>query len=99
MAVGSPVVVKAVRTVGAWRRSGAQLSSPLHQVFVEDMRDRSRPTVVGGDPTRPPHQFRIELRPDRDRVVVAPSGELDLGTVPALAGAVDGLVECGFDAP
>jgi anti-sigma B factor antagonist len=62
------------------------------------MRDPSRPTVVGGDPSKPPHRFRIELRPDRDRVVVAPSGELDLGTAPALAGAIDGLVERGFDA-
>jgi anti-anti-sigma factor len=62
------------------------------------MRDPSRPTVVGGDATRPPRRFRIELRPDRDRGVVAPSGDLDLGTVPALAGAIDGLVDRGFEA-
>jgi anti-anti-sigma factor len=40
--------------------------------------------------------FRIEVRPDRDRVLVAPHGELDIATVPDLAAEIDGLVASGF---
>ena len=61
------------------------------------MTDLSWPPVVG-DPTRPPEPFRIEVRSDRDRVVVAPRGELDLATAPEMAAEIDGLVERGFDA-
>ena len=40
--------------------------------------------------------FRIEVRPDRDRVFVAPHGELDLATTPDLAAEIDGLIGSGF---
>jgi anti-anti-sigma factor len=47
----------------------------------------------------PRHEaFRIETRPDRDRVIVAPHGELDLATTPDLADELDGLVARGFRA-
>src|SRR4051794_10571836 len=41
--------------------------------------------------------FRVEIRPDRDRVFVVPHGELDLATVGNVAEEVDALVERGFD--
>jgi anti-sigma B factor antagonist len=43
-----------------------------------------------------PEAFRIEVQPDRDRVVVVPHGELDMATSPDLAAEIDGLVERGF---
>jgi anti-anti-sigma factor len=46
----------------------------------------------------PPAAFRIEVRPDRDRVLVAPHGELDMATSPELAQTLDGLVERGVRA-
>ena len=42
-----------------------------------------------------PEAFRIEVQPDRDQVVVAPHGELDIATAPRLAAEIDGLVERG----
>lgn len=42
--------------------------------------------------------FGVEVRPDRDRVLVVPQGELDLATVDDVAAEVDELVERGFDA-
>jgi anti-sigma B factor antagonist len=42
--------------------------------------------------------FRIDVRPDRDRVLVAPYGELDMATSPELDVEIDGLVERGFRA-
>jgi anti-sigma B factor antagonist len=42
--------------------------------------------------------FLVEIRPERDRVVVVPRGELDLATVEVLAAELDGLVSRGFDA-
>ena len=44
-----------------------------------------------------PQRFTVETRPDRDRVVVMPHGELDLATVDAVAAEVDDLVARGFD--
>jgi len=41
--------------------------------------------------------FRVDLQPDRDVVVVAPRGELDVATVPQLDAAVQEVVEAGFD--
>jgi anti-sigma B factor antagonist len=43
-----------------------------------------------------PDPFGVEIRPDRRRVIVVPSGELDLGTVGQLAEAIDGVVDSGF---
>lgn len=40
--------------------------------------------------------FRIEIQSDRDRVLVAPHGELDMATTPELDVEIDGLVERGF---
>jgi anti-anti-sigma factor len=52
--------------------------------------DRRRPEAV-------PEKFRVETRPDRDRVFVVPHGELDLATAPAVAGAIDDLMARRFD--
>jgi anti-anti-sigma factor len=41
--------------------------------------------------------FAVETRPDRDRVMVIPRGELDLATVDAVAKEIDELVARGFD--
>jgi anti-anti-sigma factor len=48
------------------------------------------------DPVLEP--FRLEVRPDRQRVFVAPCGELDLATVDQLRTQIDDLVERGFGA-
>ena len=51
---------------------------------------------IGGAPL--PEPFRVETRPDRERVLVELHGELDLATVGELRTAVDDLALCGFDA-
>lgn len=45
-----------------------------------------------------PEPFRVEVRPDRERVIVTPHGELDLGTVDQLRAEMDALTERGFTA-
>lgn len=40
--------------------------------------------------------FSVEVHPHRDTVRVAPTGELDLATVPALRGQLLELTESGF---
>jgi anti-anti-sigma factor len=44
-----------------------------------------------------PEPFRVEVRPDRRRVVVLPHGEVDLATVDQLGAEIDELVDRGFD--
>ncbi len=44
----------------------------------------------------PSHGFSIRIRPDRDRVVVALGGELDLATAPRAEQWVRALYERGF---
>ena len=46
----------------------------------------------------PPEPFDIEVRPDRERVVVVPRGELDIATVGRLAAEIDELASRGFAA-
>jgi anti-sigma B factor antagonist len=41
--------------------------------------------------------FTVEIRPDRERVIVVPHGELDLATVGILRAELGGLVNRGFD--
>jgi anti-anti-sigma factor len=48
------------------------------------------------NPAEPSEELRIEVRPDRRRVLVAAHGELDIATTPELADVLDGLVERGF---
>ena len=43
-----------------------------------------------------PHRLEIRVRPGRDAVVVAPTGELDLCGSRRLSTAIDELVEAGF---
>ena len=38
-------------------------------------------------------EFRIETEPDRERVIVAPYGELDVATAASVADEIEGLVE------
>ena len=40
--------------------------------------------------------FVVETRPDRERVIVAPRGELDIATVGRVAAEIDELVRVGF---
>src|SRR4051794_8096219 len=60
----------------------------------------SRRGHLRGVPHAPPFQlpepFAIEVRPARERVVVAPRGELDLATTEGLEAEIDGLVNAGF---
>src|SRR4051812_17993941 len=42
--------------------------------------------------------LRIEIEPDRERVIVRPVGEIDISTVHQLEHAVNDLLERGFDA-
>jgi anti-sigma B factor antagonist len=44
-----------------------------------------------------PSTFHFELLPERDRVRVAPAGELDFATAPQLEQAVRDLLESGFE--
>jgi len=44
-----------------------------------------------------PEPFRVEVLPDRRRVVVVPRGEVDMATVGQLAREIDELVGRGFD--
>ena len=41
--------------------------------------------------------FAVETLPDRERVIVAPRGELDIATVGRVAAEIDALVRVGFD--
>jgi anti-sigma B factor antagonist len=43
-----------------------------------------------------PESFRVDVRPDRSRVVVTPVGELDIATVPVLESQVGELRTTGF---
>jgi anti-anti-sigma factor len=43
-----------------------------------------------------PQPFRVDVLPDRNRVVVAPHGELDLATVDELRDEIDALAARGF---
>jgi anti-sigma B factor antagonist len=52
---------------------------------------------AGDDGYARPEPFRVEVLPDRDRVLVAPHGELDLATIGRLATAIDELVVREFD--
>jgi anti-anti-sigma factor len=47
-------------------------------------------------PVRTSKPFTCELIPERDRVRVAPTGDLDLATVPELESTVRELLEAGF---
>lgn len=41
-------------------------------------------------------QFELEIIPDRDRVIVAPAGEIDLATAPRLQEGIEELLDRGF---
>ena len=43
-----------------------------------------------------PPTFRIDVRPDRERVVVSPEGDVDLATVDRIAAQLDELAGSGF---
>jgi anti-anti-sigma factor len=47
--------------------------------------------------TEVPERFRVETRPDRDRAIVVPHGEIDLSTVDAVSAEIDELVDRGFE--
>jgi anti-sigma B factor antagonist len=63
------------------------------------VRNANRLQVNGSsDGAALPEPFRVEIRPDRQRVFVEPHGELDLDTVDQLRAAVDDLALRGFEA-
>ena len=45
----------------------------------------------------PPGSLDIDIRPRRERVIVAPCGELDCATIARLETAVDDVVAAGWD--
>jgi anti-sigma B factor antagonist len=45
----------------------------------------------GADP-----RFELDVRPDRERVIVTPAGEVDLATAPRMQSTIDELLERGF---
>jgi anti-anti-sigma factor len=59
---------------------------------VNDIRNLDRP--VGERNEHVP--FTVEIRPDRERVIVVPHGELDLATVELLRAEFDALASRGF---
>jgi len=44
----------------------------------------------------PPAPLRIDVRPDRERVLVCPTGEIDLETAPTVQSVIVQLIESGF---
>ena len=44
-----------------------------------------------------PPAFQIDVRPDRERVLVCPSGDLDLATADTVEAQIQELLERGFD--
>jgi len=48
------------------------------------------------EPDQRVDSFVVETRPDRERVIVAPRGELDIATVELVAVEIDELVRVGF---
>lgn len=52
---------------------------------------------MGALETPPPHEFAVEVVPDRSEVAVVPRGELDLSCADALHDQVRELREAGFD--
>jgi anti-sigma B factor antagonist len=42
--------------------------------------------------------FLCDVRPDRERVIVAVAGELDVGAAPQVAETIDDLLDVGFKA-
>jgi anti-sigma B factor antagonist len=44
-----------------------------------------------------PAPYRCEVFPERERVRIAPAGELDIATVPRLEDTIRELVDAGFD--
>jgi len=48
------------------------------------------------EPTEPP-TLTVEVRPDRERVIVAPFGEIDLGTVGMVRERLEELEAAGFE--
>jgi anti-sigma B factor antagonist len=63
-------------------------------VIIEG-RPPTEPAIRGRDEAIP-EPFAVETRPDRERVLVIPRGELDLLTVDAVARELDDLVASGF---
>jgi anti-sigma B factor antagonist len=41
--------------------------------------------------------FRVEVQPDRERVIVAPHGEIDISTVDTLRTRIEELEQSGFE--
>jgi anti-sigma B factor antagonist len=71
----------------------------LHfQTEEEDMAILERGGEAATRFTREPEPFGIDVRPARQRVIVAARGELDIATVDQLRAAIDELVGRGFDA-
>jgi anti-sigma B factor antagonist len=61
-----------------------------------DSQDAGPPRAPAPAPLGLPEPFDIKIRPARERVVVAPRGELDIATTERVAEAVDELVQAGF---
>ncbi len=53
-------------------------------------------TSFGKEHIPPPQPFSISVKPDRGRVLVAPSGEIDVSTVSLLRARLDELAAPGF---
>jgi anti-sigma B factor antagonist len=68
----------------------------LHERVSEDPQQYRPDGVASMTSAALPDPFGVEIRPDRERVIVAPRGELDLETVGQLAEAIDGVVDSGF---
>jgi anti-sigma B factor antagonist len=71
---------------------GARLAG-RHALNADGSRQDELREDARGD--RPP-VFRLDVHPERERVVVAPVGEVDLATVDRVGGQLDELVAAGF---
>ena len=52
--------------------------------------------MIGAQDGQAPEPFEIEVVPERERVVLAPRGEIDLSSVNLVRAALDELEEAGF---
>jgi anti-sigma B factor antagonist len=63
----------------------------VHDALTPDGRPQDEPRA----PQRRP--FRVDVHPERHRVVVAPAGDVDLATVGQVRAQLDDLASAGFD--
>ncbi|MDX6723988.1 MAG: anti-sigma factor antagonist [Solirubrobacteraceae bacterium] len=79
--------------LGPHSESGSAVPHPSHPPHV----DAVAAIETLADAAGAPGALLCEIRPDRDVVVIAPQGELDISTAPILDAQLSDLCDVGFD--